>query len=333
MTSWTERYLEVALQAIRDDKRSDVERELRSSITDAIDERVAAGEDAAAAERAVLEALGDPAELAAGYTGRPNYLIGPELFPLYRATVPRIVAASVPIAALVLGALTSLGGGNLADVIGGVISGTINVIFQIAFWGTLAFVVLERADAARAVRDDVVSRIAPWSVERLPKPSPRRVSARQAVGGISGALVAAGGLLFLQSLNMPGPNGAWGLFDGPFGSQWFWFVEIVLVARAALHIVTFAAGRWTMPLATANAILVLCFALPIAAFALSGQLIDFYFADAIGWHGLPDGTGLPMLAVAGGTTLVAALEIALGFARLRPDARLGSILQVSRHSA
>ena len=74
--SWTERYLAATLRSIPEPQHADVERELRSSIADAVEERVAAGEDRLAAERTVLEGLGDPAQLAAAYTGRAAYLIG-----------------------------------------------------------------------------------------------------------------------------------------------------------------------------------------------------------------------------------------------------------------
>src|SRR5213594_473675 len=100
--TWTQRYLAAVLHSIPEPKRTDVERELRSSIADAVEERVAAGEEAVAAERAVLEGLGDPAQLAGAYTGQPTYLIGPELFPLYRRFVPRLIAVLVPIAAIVM---------------------------------------------------------------------------------------------------------------------------------------------------------------------------------------------------------------------------------------
>src|SRR5258708_33845857 len=86
--AWTERYLATVLRSIPEPKRTDVERELRSSIEDAIEERLAAGHDASTAERVVLEALGDPSALAAASPGQPNYLIGPELFPLYPRLPP-----------------------------------------------------------------------------------------------------------------------------------------------------------------------------------------------------------------------------------------------------
>jgi hypothetical protein len=52
------------------DRRSDIERELRASIADAVDGRIDAGGEPADAEVAVLTELGDPARLAAGYADR-----------------------------------------------------------------------------------------------------------------------------------------------------------------------------------------------------------------------------------------------------------------------
>ncbi len=86
----------------RTEQRTDVERELRSSIADAVEDRIAAGEQRVAAERAVLEGLGEPTRLAAGYTGRPLYLIGPDVFPVYRHILRTLVSVVVPIVAAVL---------------------------------------------------------------------------------------------------------------------------------------------------------------------------------------------------------------------------------------
>jgi hypothetical protein len=97
MTSLTERYLAATLRGIPAKQRPDVDRELRSSIADAIEDRVANGEDRAAAETAVLEELGNPTRLAAGMTGRPVYLIGPELFLAYRYILFLLLGIVVPI--------------------------------------------------------------------------------------------------------------------------------------------------------------------------------------------------------------------------------------------
>ncbi|MEJ7803136.1 MAG: permease prefix domain 1-containing protein [Candidatus Limnocylindria bacterium] len=83
MTQLTERYLAASVRGLPEAQRTDVERELRSSIADALEDRVTAGEDRVAAEKAVLEGLGDPVRLAAGIAGRPLHLIGPDLFVEY----------------------------------------------------------------------------------------------------------------------------------------------------------------------------------------------------------------------------------------------------------
>jgi hypothetical protein len=90
-----------------------------------------------------------------------------------------------------------------------------------------------------------------------------------------------------------------------------------LAATGALQIVVFLVGRWTMPLAAANAVLHLAFSLPVIALALSGSLINPAFADALGWPPLADARGPVMLGLAAGTLWVTAWEIYDGFRRAR----------------
>src|SRR5206468_7803168 len=108
-----------------------------------------------AAERGVLEGLGDPAQLATAYTGRPAYLIGPELFPLYRRFVLRLAALVVPLAAIVMMAVALAGGGSMSEAVSSGTSGAISVGIQIAFWATVTFVFLEWVDSARLARGDI----------------------------------------------------------------------------------------------------------------------------------------------------------------------------------
>ena len=332
--NWTDRYLAVVLRSIPEDKRADVERELRSSITDAIDERVGAGEDAVAAERTVLEGLGDPSKLAAGYTGRPNHLIGPELFPLYRFIIPRLAAAGVPIAAVVLAAVELLRGGSYGDAIGAGISAGIMVGIQIAFWGTLIFVVLERADAAREAREEIVAKTGTWRLDYLPEPAPGRVTAREAVGEVITVLITIGGLFLFRELSVASGAGP----EIPLASPevtlfWFPVLLAVLVGLAALQFVVYIAGRWTLTLAGVFAALELAWAVPIVWLALTGQLINPAFAVHIGYPGLTEGNGVAMLSIAVATTLVTAWEIVSAFLRARGARPLASIFRMSGRSA
>ena len=76
--SLTDRYVAAALKGVQTDQREDVAAELRGSIADAVEVRTSQGESPDTAERAVLLELGDPTRLAAEYSGRPLYLIGPD---------------------------------------------------------------------------------------------------------------------------------------------------------------------------------------------------------------------------------------------------------------
>jgi hypothetical protein len=334
MTSWTERYLAAALRSIPDDKRADLERELRSSIADAVEERVAAGEDRLAAERAVLEDLGDPAQLAAAYTGRPTYLIGPELFPLYRQFVPRLIAVVVPLAAVVMAAVNLAGGGSYSDAIAAGISGAISVTIQIAFWATVTFVFLEWADSARKARTEIVSATGRWTLERLPELSAARVTAKESVGEIVTVLITIGGLLFLRSLGTTDASGSEvPLFAPAFTDFWFPALLAVLAAMAVLHVMVYIVGRWTMALAVGHAALRVAFALPLIVLALNGKLVNPSFAAQIGWPSLAEGNGPAMLAVAIGTTLVGGWEILKPFLRARRAGGSGPLVGASRRSA
>ena len=104
MTQLTERYLAAALRGIPESQRTDVERKLRSSIADALEDRVSAGEDRAVSEKVVFEGLGDPVRLAANIAGKPLYLIGPDLFVEYRQLLFMLLSIIMPIVGVVLAA-------------------------------------------------------------------------------------------------------------------------------------------------------------------------------------------------------------------------------------
>ena len=180
MTELTERYLAAALGSIPQRQRADVETELKSSIADAIDDRIQAGEEPGAAERAVLEGLGDPTLLAAGMTGRPMYLIGPDLFPDYRRLLTLLIGVVVPIAGISVGLVDLFRGGTIGSAIvagGGV---AITVAVHLGFWVTLAFALIERADTARESNRDARDIFGPWTLESLPPlRSDRSKSARR----------------------------------------------------------------------------------------------------------------------------------------------------------
>ena len=324
MISLTERYLAAALRGIPEGQRADVEGELRSSIADAVEDRVAAGEDRAAAEKAVLEGLGNPVRLAAEYAGRPLHLIGPELYLVYRFLLLRLVAVVVPIVFIVLTAVALLGGSGFLGALVDGFGGALTTGVHLAFWVTVVFAFLERADAARETRSEIVGATGRWKVDMLPDPGKEGVSAGDAVGEVITVVITIGGLLFLRDLSWvtDAAGVVLPLFDQAFTGFWFPVLIAILAAVALLQVVVYLVGRWTLPLAAGFTVLELAFALPLIVLALGGNVINPAFVAEIGWPELARGDGLAMLALAGVTALVTAWEIFDAFRRaLRPQRR------------
>lgn len=245
----TDRYIDAVVRSIPERQRADVARELEASIADQLDARRDAGESAADAERDVLTALGDPDRLAAGYADRPLHLIGPRyyldwkrLLVLLLWIVPACAAVGVAIAKLLEGA--SVGG-----VIGGVISVVLSVIVHVSFWVTLVFFILERTGHETVDPS-------PWTPDRLPE--------RRETGARLSDLVASIVFLGLLGAALVGDLfHGWVYLEG----RWMSFLNpalwptgaIVLLAllgvEVVLAVLVFRRGRWTMPLAIANAVL------------------------------------------------------------------------------
>jgi len=332
--SWTERYLAAALRSIPEPKRTDVERELRSSIEDAIEERAAAGEDRTAAERTVLEGLGDPSALAGAYTGRPNYLIGPELFPLYRKFLPRLIAVVVPTTFIVMLAVNLAGGGDMQSAISRGISGGITVAIQIAFWATVTFVFLEWAAPARQARSELVAAAGQWTVERLPKVQDARISVREVAGEITSALITIGFLVFSVGLTSTTASGVEvPLLDHDFRTVWVPILIALVAMRGLGHLMAYNAGRWTLFLTSANVLAQVLFAVPVVVGALSGAIVNEDFARVIGWPALESGNGVPMIALAVGTTLATGWEIVRIVLRARRSQGVAPLVTASTPTA
>ena len=315
--NWTERYLAAALRSIPEPKRADVERELRSSIEDGIEERVRAGEDPTGAERAVLEGLGDPSRLASAYTGRPNYLIGPDLFPVWRSVVPKILGTAVPIVAFLTTSVSLADGGTVADSLALGISSAVGTGIQIAFWSTVFFIFLERADAARQARDEVTAKLGTWTVERLPQTPKPGMSLGTAISELVAVGATAIGLFVAQSLTVAGASGPIPVLEPSLSGFWVPFLFASLLALGVIHVFVYTVGHWTMGFAALHALVEVAWAAPIVWLALRGSLINPAFAEHIGYPALSSGSGPVMLAIATFSVVITAWEIFDGFRKAR----------------
>jgi hypothetical protein len=97
-----ERYVQDVSRRLPRRLRSDVEKELRSSLYDTLDAKNGGDgvESEAGDDRVVevLQAFGPPAQLAASYRSGPDFLVGPELYPAFLKTMRIVVLIVVGLA-------------------------------------------------------------------------------------------------------------------------------------------------------------------------------------------------------------------------------------------
>lgn len=173
-----ENYVRAVGERLHPSRREDVESELRASIYDALEAR---GADPASEEdvMSVLAALGDPERMASGYQPNRWYLIGPELFPLFRRVL-RLALAAVVLAgavgfvvSLLLGGFAEFRAGELLmDTLDFALRGALAalvVIVAVFAWLQHAEVRVPQATAAADERWDPRSLPARGAADRAPR--------------------------------------------------------------------------------------------------------------------------------------------------------------------
>jgi hypothetical protein len=316
MTSLTDRYLTAALGGVPRDKRTDVERELRSSIADAIDDRTGAGEDPSRAEVDVLENLGDPAILAARIAGRPLWIVGPELYPAWRRLMVMLLPIALAAVVVVQAVLAIVNHASVGQIIVQSLGGALMVGVQLTFWVTLVFALWERYGSTQELRAGlgITGR---WTIDRLPVPATGRMSVSDLVTELITDIVSIGGLVVLSQIQVTVDGSDVPLLAADFRTFWVPFLIAVLTLLALLQVGVYARGRWTIRLAGVNALLGVAFAAPVVVLAVQGRIVDPAFGAAVGWPALSSGDGITMIIVAVSVALVTAWDILDAYRKAR----------------
>lgn len=287
MSTLIDRYVFTALKSIPENQRSDIDRELRGSISDAVEARVDAGETPAAAETAVLTEFGDPARLAARYADRPLYLIGPDLFLDWWRLLKTLLIIVVPLAVVAnLVIKLALDPADIGGAIGSAIGLGLGVVVHIAFWVTLAFYILQSTGTRRSELG-----LAPWTPEQLPQlPRRSQVSLADTVASVImlGIFIAVliwqhfGSALYLNGEPVPVLNeGLW--------SFWLPYVIVLLAVEIAFAVALYLRGYWTWGFAAANTVLGLLFMVPVLWLLATDQVYNWAFLAEANWDGVNTG--------------------------------------------
>lgn len=283
MNTLTDRYIAAALRPIPERQRADIERELRASVEDAVEARVAAGASTAAAEEAAVRELGDPERLAARYLDRPRYLIGPAVYRDWARLLRVLLTTVVPIVAVVAVAVRTATGDGAGDVILGAASTALVVALQLCFWTTLAFAAVERwAPGWRGTA-------AEWTPADLPEIEQSRVAAGELLLWVTMPVLGIVGLIWQQRLTLVLDDGeAVPLLRPENWSFWWPYLMVVMVLSVALALWVWRVG-WTVATAGVKVALTLAFAVPAVWLLTEGRafnprifdLLDLGSADRV----------------------------------------------------
>ncbi len=270
-----ERYVAAVLRSIPEDKRADVNAELRGAIDDAVEARVDQGEDPELVEVAVLTELGDPDRLAGEYADRPLWLIGPTFYLPWLRVTKTLLKVIPPVAGVAVAVTNYLSNGGLLgaffDGMGSAIFAAMNVLF----WTTLGFVLAERS--GELTKTDIQPFTRKWTPERLPTVPDRQIGYGETVGSLV-VLVLVILVIFAQRSLRPAP-----FFDPDAWSLAIPVILGLLFVSAGFELVKWRVGRWTIGLASSNAAINIAFAGWWLWFLYDGSLLNQAFFDAIGY--------------------------------------------------
>lgn len=303
----TDRYVAAVIRRLPEKSRTDVATELRASIDDDIEARVAAGAGAESAERDALSALGDPDRLAAGYAGTPLHLIGPAVYLDWRRLLTLLLSIVLPIVAGALVLAQALSGAGPLDIVASVVGTTISVGIAMAFWVTVVFAIIERTGAAETT-------VTSWSLDRLPAADAKpQVGIDVLIGGVLGLLFLVAGLVAQSAFP------AFRDTDGeaiPFlePALWSWWIPyfvVVLIAELIFAIVLYRRRAWNFGLAVGNIVITLAFAVPLIVLLLSDSVVNPAFSAQLARvPEIAQLSDVPVLAQFGGqATVITAIVV------------------------
>jgi len=312
MSELTDRYVNATLRTIPDKQRADIEAELRGSIEDAIDAQAVGGEDVTTVEKNVLTELGDPDRLAAGYLGRPDYLIGPEYFYTYKRLLAVPLVTVLPVVVAVIAVVQIIAGDDVGSVVGQVVGTAISVVVHIFFWTTLVFAIIERTDEKPSTEV--------WTLSSLPPVT--------ATGGVKvGETIATVVVLVMVITAMAlartfspfttAGGEAIPIFDPSMWDFWFPYFIVVLALEIVFELVKYRIGEWTWGLGAVNLALNVAFAVPAIYLLVTEQIFNPVFFQQVGFDVDVSAGGPIVIITVAAIAAVATWDTVDGFRKAR----------------
>lgn len=230
-----ERYLNQVGKHLPRNGREDILAEIRSHLEDTLDERTA-GKPTEDAAVALLKESGSPRKMAASYSSKGSYLIGPALYPLFR------MVAGIAIAAVIGAQLLALGIGLWAD--GELIkpwealAGIVASVPAAIGWIVIVFMVLQHYGLQPDIDED-------WDPRQLPEVvNETEIKRGEVIFGIVGGSVLLALLAAFSDrigfFTFPGGN----FYPNLVLQQYLPWIYASLLLGLGLNIYLLWQGRW-----------------------------------------------------------------------------------------
>ena len=206
--------------------------------------------------------------MAASYTERPLYLIGPALFLDYIRLLKVLLWVVVPIVFVVLVIIEVLQGTTFGELVGSTIGTSITVGIHIAFWTTLAFAVIERTPNSRKP-------LVGWTPDMLMDVPAKRMSFGELVGSIVAGVLGVALLLLSPILTTvtDAEGNPVGVLQPELWQFWVPYLVVLAAIGIGFEFVRYYAGP-SLPVAFGNLAINAGFGIPVVWLAATGQLLN-----------------------------------------------------------
>jgi len=237
--SLIDRYLHEVGRYLPRTKRGDIQTELRSSISDTLEDRYGPEPTEAQVEE-LLKELGRPRQVAASYRPESQYLVGPVLYPLFRM-ISWIVVVAVLGAQVLAWSIGIFVAGESFSILE-VITSLVNSVPASLGWVLITFMILQYFDAKPKFEEE------PWDPSSLPEINPEEDLKRgeMVVGLVFGVLLLVLVTFFPQWIGfISAPQGKF--YANPVILDYLAWIQIGLVSGILLNIYLFWRGRLDWP--------------------------------------------------------------------------------------
>lgn len=259
-------YIQEVTRRLPEKSRKDIALELRSTIEDMLPDEYTEQD-----VKAVLAKMGNPETLASGYRDRPQHLIGPRYFDMYKTILKMGIPISMIITFITFVA-SQVAGFNGEEAILNVVikilsKGLATALYtglQVFFWATLSFALVERIDPSKD-QEPLMFNMKKWTPDDLKDisymPKERMISKIEVFGGLFWTAIWSTVYFYADHLVGVYQGGSEGLvFVTPIFNQQmlqsFWpFVVIIIVLEVLLALYKLFIAKWTMKMSLFNLIL------------------------------------------------------------------------------